>query len=94
MTIRQPTPFELAAVGQAMDQGHQVSTCPDCRGARLHSRRRGIKCIRCHRYWDVSNGWAPRPKCDRCPDPLPVNRSERCLPCAKYAYRQRQSRKG
>ena len=89
MTIRQPTAYELAVVRLALDKGHAVSACPACDGSRIHAKTRGIRCIGCGQYWDVSS-WAKIRRCDRCKYPLPVNRRERCLPCALKAHRQRQ----
>ena len=89
---RQPTPYEVAVVRQAMDKGHTISTCAGCDGPRIHSKgRRGIRCIGCGQYWNISS-WTKVRRCDRCKYPLPVNRRARCLPCALNAHRQRQRR--
>ena len=94
LVVHQSSAHELALVGQAMDEGHQVTLCHGCLGPRLHSKLRGIRCIRCGQFWDTSPGWTKRPPCDRCGKPLPMNRRERCLPCALRAYRRHQRMAG
>lgn len=52
---REPDPWVLAVVEKAMRKGHRISDCPDCRGPRIHSKRRkGSWCVGCGRRWETS----------------------------------------
>ena len=91
-TVHQPTPYTIAVVGQAMQQGHRISLCPMGGGSRIHSKRRGVRCIVCKAHWDITPLGKSR-HCTKCQKRLDPNRtSGRCVKCALAAMRQRLAR--